>query len=54
MGIHFNVQDERANAPFDTLGLLGWDADAGRYLARSIQDLGVARERSVVPGVAHR
>ena len=34
-GNYFIVQDERANGPFDTLSLMGWDAEAGRYFART-------------------
>ena len=43
-GDYFIVQDERANGPFDTLSLMGWDAEAGRYFARSIENHGFARD----------
>lgn len=43
-GDFFIVQDERANGPFDTLSLMGWDAEAGRYFARSIENHGLARD----------
>ena len=43
-GEYFIVQDERANGPFDTLSLMGWDAEAGRYFARSIENHGFARD----------
>ena len=43
-GEYFIVQDERANGPFDTLSLLGWDAEAGRYFARTIENHGFARD----------
>jgi len=43
-GNYFIVQDERANGPFDTLSLMGWDADAGRYFARTIENHGFARD----------
>ena len=42
-GDFFIVQDERANGPFDTLSLMGWDAQAGRYFARTIENHGFAR-----------
>lgn len=47
-GGYFIVQDERANGPFDTLSLLGWDAEAGRYFARSIENHGFARDYTMV------
>lgn len=43
-GEYFIVQDERANGPFDTLTLMGWDAEAERYFARSIANLPFARD----------
>lgn len=43
-GNYFIVQDERANGPFDTLSLMGWDAEAGRYFARTIENHGFARD----------
>lgn len=43
-GNYFVVQDERAKGPFDTLSLLGWDMDAGRYFARTIENHGFARD----------
>lgn len=43
-GDYFIVQDERASGPFDTLSLMGWDAEAGRYFARSIENHGFARD----------
>lgn len=46
-GGYFIVQDERANGPFDTLSLMGWDAEAGRYFARSIENRGFARDYSM-------
>lgn len=41
-GNYFVVQDERANGPFDTLSLMGWDAEAGRYFVRTIENHGFA------------
>ena len=43
-GEFFVVQDERANGPFDTLSLLGWDPDANRYFARTIENHGFCRD----------
>ena len=43
-GGYFVVQDERANGPFDTLSLLGWDAAAERYFARTIENHGFCRD----------
>ena len=43
-GEFFVVQDERANGPFDTLSLLGWDDEAGRYFCRSVENHGFARD----------
>ncbi len=46
-GDFFVVQDEKANGPFDTLSLMGWDAEAGRYFARTIENHGFARDYSM-------
>lgn len=47
---HFDIgQDEPANGTFDTLSLLGWDADAVRYFARTIENHGLARDYTLVP-----
>ncbi len=43
-GNYFIVQDERANGPFDTLSVMGWDGDAGRYFARTVENHGFARD----------
>ena len=43
-GEYFIVQDERANGPFDTLSVMGWDAEAERYFARTIENHGFARD----------
>lgn len=43
-GGFFVVQDERANGPFDTLSVMGWDRDAGRYFCRTVDNLGFARD----------
>lgn len=43
-GEYFVVQDERANGSFDTLSLMRWDAEAGRYFARTIENHGFARD----------
>lgn len=43
-GNYFVVQDERANGPFDTLSLMGWDAEAERYFVRSVENHGFARD----------
>lgn len=43
-GNYFVIQDERANGPFDTLSILGWDADVERYFARTIENHGYARD----------
>ena len=45
-GQFFLIQDERAvtgTAPFDTLSILGWDADRGRYFARTFENHGFER-----------
>ena len=46
-GGFFVVQDERANGPFHTLSLLGWDRDDGRYFARTIENHGFCRDYTV-------
>ena len=33
-----------ANGPFDTLSLMGWNADTGRSFARTIENHGFARD----------
>jgi hypothetical protein len=43
-GEFFVVVDERANGPFDTLAVMGWDRERGRYFARSIENHGFTRE----------
>lgn len=43
-GNYFIVQDERANGPFNTLSVLGWDIEAERYFARTIENHGFARD----------
>lgn len=43
-GEFFLVQDERANGPFDTLAILGWDDEAQRYFARTVENHGYARD----------
>lgn len=43
-GQYFIVQDERANGPFDTLSLMGWDIDDQRYFCRSVENHGYARD----------
>jgi hypothetical protein len=43
-GEYFVVQDERANGPFDTLSLMGWDAEDERYFVRSVENHGFARD----------
>lgn len=46
-GEFFLIQDERAlidNSPFDTLSLMGVDAETGRYFARSIENHGFYRD----------
>jgi hypothetical protein len=44
-GQFFLVQDERAQVagPFDTLYILGWDDDAGRYFANTFENHGYRR-----------
>jgi hypothetical protein len=39
-GAFFVVQDERANGPFDTPSILGWDQEAKRYFARTVENHG--------------
>lgn len=49
-GAFFLVQDERAmvgGAPFDTLSVMGVDADTGRYFARSFENHGFYRHYDV-------
>lgn len=46
-GEFFVVQDEHANGPFDTLGIYGWDAEAGRYFARTFENHGFCRDYTV-------
>src|SRR3569833_1606750 len=36
-GEYFVIQDERANGPFDTHSIMGWDQDENRYFARTIE-----------------
>lgn len=44
-GKFFLIQDERAQieGPFDTLSVMGWDNDAGRYFARTFENHGFYR-----------
>src|SRR5215217_8028245 len=45
-GRFFLIQDERAvtgAAPFDTLSILGWDADRGCHFARTFENHGFQR-----------
>ena len=44
-GRFFLIQDERAqvDGPFDTLSVMGWDDDAGRYFARTFENHGFYR-----------
>lgn len=44
-GKFFLIQDERAliDGPFDTLSVMGWDADTGRYFARTFENHGFYR-----------
>ncbi len=44
-GEYFLIQDERAliDGPFDTLSIMGWDADGGRYIARTFDNHGFYR-----------
>ena len=44
-GKFFLIQDERAqvDGPFNTLSIMGWDGDAGRYFARTFEDHGFYR-----------
>ena len=48
-GKFFLVQDERAHidGPFDTLSVMGWDDDAGRYFARTFENHGFYRHYEV-------
>ncbi|SDS49982.1 Protein of unknown function [Paraoerskovia marina] len=43
-GNYFVIQDERANGPFDTLSILGWDRDTERYFARTVENHGYTRD----------
>lgn len=43
-GGFFLVQDERANGPFDTLTVMGWDREAEPHFARSFENHGFSRE----------
>lgn len=44
-GRFFVIQDERAqvDGPFDTLSVMGWDADAGRHFALTFENHGFFR-----------
>ena len=44
-GKFFLIQDERAQVegPFDTLSIMGWDGDVGRYFARTFENHGFYR-----------
>ena len=48
-GKFFLIQDERAQVggPFDTLSVMGWDDDAGRYFARTFENHGFYRHYEV-------
>jgi hypothetical protein len=49
-GAFFLIQDERANPgdqPFDTLSILGVDAQTGRYVARTFENHGFYRHYAV-------
>jgi hypothetical protein len=48
-GKFFLIQEERAqvDGPFDTLSILGWDAEAARYFARSFENHGHYRHYRV-------
>ncbi|MHA7241544.1 hypothetical protein [Arthrobacter sp. TMS1-12-1] len=43
-GNFFVIQDERANGPFDTMSLLGWDAERHAYFSWNIENHGFARQ----------
>lgn len=43
-GGYFLIQDERANGPFDTLSIMGWDSEGERYFARSFENHGFCRD----------
>ena len=50
-GAFFLIQDERATVgsnPFDTLSVLGYDADTGRCFARCFENHGFYRDYDVV------
>ena len=49
-GEFFLIQDERAttgSGPFDTISIMGFDADSGRYFAQSFENHGFARRYEV-------
>lgn len=48
-GEFFLIQDERATVagPFDTLSIMGWDDDTGRYFARTFENHGFYRHYDV-------
>lgn len=48
-GKFFVIQDERAqvDGPFDTLSIMGWDDEAGRYFARTFENHGFYRHYDV-------
>lgn len=43
-GGYFVVHDERANGPFDTLSLMGWESERDRYFVRAVENHGFTRE----------
>ena len=43
-GGYFVVHDERANGPFDTLSLMGWESERYRYFVRAVENHGFTRE----------
>jgi hypothetical protein len=49
-GEYFLIQDEHAvtgTAPFDTLSIMGWDAENGCYFARTFENHGFERRYDV-------
>jgi hypothetical protein len=46
-GEFFLIQDERANGPFDTLSVMGVDAETGKYFANTIENHGFSRRYDV-------
>lgn len=48
-GKFFLIQDERAQVagPFDTLSVMGWDEEAGRYFANTFENHGFSRRYDV-------